>query len=339
MYRQLKIETTSLFILIVQSTRMSLTTKDIISKQFCDLVEETWDTKNWDWNSLSQNPNITLEFIEANPNFPWVWGCIAFNPNVTQEYIVRHRYEFSFTKGIARHPCLTEEFIVLHPELNWNEKELQYNSGLHMSYFIKRPNKTWNWDIIFRYCELDFDELRKMHCRYQIDKSNWIDISRNPNTTWADVSKHMDLPWSLMGLTQNKNFMNQTFIESNLDRSDEMDWSYIQRHCIITYDFINKIPSQYLEIAILTKNHGISPIIIARHSELSWDHGTKWENPNVFAESFLDKNPTNHHCWNELSLNTSTSPEFVRKNPNLSWNYKHLSSNTFCTRIKFDDFF
>jgi len=30
-----------------------------------DIVEQNWD-KPWDWDVISRNPNITMEFIERN---------------------------------------------------------------------------------------------------------------------------------------------------------------------------------------------------------------------------------------------------------------------------------
>jgi hypothetical protein len=35
--------------------------------------------KPWDWDSISWNPNITMEFIDKYPNKPWNWGGISYN--------------------------------------------------------------------------------------------------------------------------------------------------------------------------------------------------------------------------------------------------------------------
>ena len=42
----------------------------------------------WCWNILSQNQNITWEFIKENPDYPWVWDDILWNPNITQDIIM-----------------------------------------------------------------------------------------------------------------------------------------------------------------------------------------------------------------------------------------------------------
>ena len=37
---------------------------------------------------MSENPNITIEFIEKHPNEEWCWGSILQNPNITMENIM-----------------------------------------------------------------------------------------------------------------------------------------------------------------------------------------------------------------------------------------------------------
>jgi len=35
--------------------------------------------KPWNWYSISENPNITMEFIEKYPDREWNWGSISSN--------------------------------------------------------------------------------------------------------------------------------------------------------------------------------------------------------------------------------------------------------------------
>jgi hypothetical protein len=43
--------------------------------------------KKWDWFSISSNPNITWDIIQANPNKPWNWNCLSYNKNITWDII------------------------------------------------------------------------------------------------------------------------------------------------------------------------------------------------------------------------------------------------------------
>ena len=37
-----------------------------------------------------KNPNLTMEFIEAHPEYDWDWRMITWNPNLTLEFIKDH---------------------------------------------------------------------------------------------------------------------------------------------------------------------------------------------------------------------------------------------------------
>ena len=46
--------------------------------------------KPWDWEWISQNPNITMEMIEKYPEKSWNWEWISQNPNITMEMIEKY---------------------------------------------------------------------------------------------------------------------------------------------------------------------------------------------------------------------------------------------------------
>ena len=54
--------------------------------KFMDFINANPD-KNWDWNGISRNPNITMEIINKNLDKPWKWFWISHNPNITMEMI------------------------------------------------------------------------------------------------------------------------------------------------------------------------------------------------------------------------------------------------------------
>ena len=51
-----------------------------------EIIQQNPD-KEWDWNNISYNKNITWEIIQQNPDKPWVWRYISENPNITCEFI------------------------------------------------------------------------------------------------------------------------------------------------------------------------------------------------------------------------------------------------------------
>ena len=49
-------------------------------------IEDVKD-KPLDYYWLSNNPNITIEYVKNNPDKPWDWNELSSNPNITIEYV------------------------------------------------------------------------------------------------------------------------------------------------------------------------------------------------------------------------------------------------------------
>ena len=47
--------------------------KHIMSIKFFNFIIDNPD-KPWSWNSISHNPNITMDIIKDNPDKPWDWN-------------------------------------------------------------------------------------------------------------------------------------------------------------------------------------------------------------------------------------------------------------------------
>jgi len=70
--------------------------------------------KGWNWISLSKNPNIDWEFVEANQQFPWDYGYMAENPNISIKIIITNPdKEWGYYK-LLRNPSITWEDILHH---------------------------------------------------------------------------------------------------------------------------------------------------------------------------------------------------------------------------------
>ena len=87
-------------------------------------IVEKYPNKPWNWNRLSSNPNITMEFIEKYPDKPWDWNELSRNPNITIEIFEKY------------------------PDKPWDWIDLSRNTTITMEIIEKYPNKPWNWNII-----------------------------------------------------------------------------------------------------------------------------------------------------------------------------------------------
>ena len=94
--------------------------KDEYSNKFFKLILDNPD-KNWDWNIISRNPNITIKIILNNPNENWDWNYISQNPNITMK------------------------FILDNPNKNWNWFCISYGPNITIKNILDNPDKNWDW--------------------------------------------------------------------------------------------------------------------------------------------------------------------------------------------------
>ena len=72
-------------------------------------IIEKYPNKPWDWEIISENPNLTMEFIEKYPT--WDWEIISENPNLTMEFIEKYPNKPWNWRFISRNPNITMKII------------------------------------------------------------------------------------------------------------------------------------------------------------------------------------------------------------------------------------
>ena len=59
---------------------------------------EKYPNKNWKWENISGNINLTMDIIEKYPNKDWSLGGfgISCNPNITMDFIENNKDKICF---------------------------------------------------------------------------------------------------------------------------------------------------------------------------------------------------------------------------------------------------
>ena len=57
---------------------------------------EKYPYKPWNWDYISDNPNITMDIIEKYSNKSWDWHSMSWNPNITMEFIEKNKDKIYF---------------------------------------------------------------------------------------------------------------------------------------------------------------------------------------------------------------------------------------------------
>jgi hypothetical protein len=180
----------------------------------------------WRWRWISANPGITWDDIKSNPELPWVWYYVSTNPNITWD-IIEANPDIPWSW-----PC-----VLLNPDLTWGR--------IKSSIWTQRPPWTYGY-------HQDDDRLITV-LRSICDSQDWITISSHPSITWDYIVNNPELPWAWEGISMNPN-ITWAIIEAHPEKP--WCWNYISYNPNITWSIIEAHPELpwHLENMILNPN-------------------------------------------------------------------------------------
>jgi len=128
------------------------------------------------WKSISKHHNIKLIDIEENlRDYPWHWGGLSENPNITWEFVNKHKSEswnWSMLSSVIDCDIIDKNSIY-----RWNTYQFYKNKTLSWDFILKNKDLIWNWRYIF--LEQDFTkEKKKFIAKHLFDKWNGKRIKR-----------------------------------------------------------------------------------------------------------------------------------------------------------------
>jgi hypothetical protein len=160
----------------------------------------TWDyvrahlDKDWDFSGLSGNPSITWEIIKNNPTYPWDEYCLSFNPNITWEIVQANPdYPWQYTQ-LSKNPNITWDIVKNNLEKDWYFPWLSQNRNFTPE--IVKENPGHNWDMrspVINPKVKNYEQ--KIDYFFTLEKCNdpWMQarllitseiIRENPNVKW-----------------------------------------------------------------------------------------------------------------------------------------------------------
>jgi hypothetical protein len=153
----------------------------------------------WDYSSLSRNPSITLDIIEAFPDQPWDWTRISQNPNLTLDYVLEH-------------PDVAWDIDLLHLSLplsgqidrfqsfcNIDWAKLSFNPSITIHDVAAFSTQPWLSRGISANLIPTAETLREWHARL-----DWDTLSRNPCLRLETVLECASMPWNWAHLSCNR---------------------------------------------------------------------------------------------------------------------------------------
>jgi hypothetical protein len=189
-----------------------------------DLIEllQLFPDADWDYDKVSCNELITLDFVKSNPDKPWNWynlSCtipekdIKENPDLLwvqtlKPIPVQHDLKsFDFIKknlnkkwdwySISKHSMITWEIVEDNPEVPWNWYGLSINKNITYEITRKHPYNPWVFSELSSNPSVTIETI----LNNTFEQWDWNRISKNPNLTWEYIK--LNKPWNFKALSQN----------------------------------------------------------------------------------------------------------------------------------------
>ncbi len=283
------------------------------------LLLERFPDADWDWCSLSSNPNITLEYIDKHPHLPWVFYSIMVNPNLTVDYIEDHPEKPWDWTTLSR--ILPVDYIFLHPEKSWSWYNVSGNPTLTMKHISESPHIDWDWTQVNGSANLKEEDIKSM----PDSRRNWWMLSYN-----SLVSADVLLPFVDEFLSDNSS--SWYFLSAKIESFDvvfarpELPWNHtgLSLNPILTLPFVFSHPDFQWNWYNISKNANITMEDINTHIGEPWDWRGVAHNPNLTLQ-FIVSHPEVSWAFYRISSNPfKQDPHLKKKMPKLSHSWKLL---------------
>ena len=188
------------------------------------------------WAYVSSNKNMTLDIIRSNPDLPWDYSgniiisipnSISSNPNLTINFITARVASLKENSDkdwnwafISANSNITMNDIEQNPNYVWNYNYISKNKNLTEDFIMKNLDEDWDWDFISINPNIRFDIIQR-HIGWSW---GWYFISMKEDITYDIIESNLDLPWNWMGLSANSN-LTEEFIRKNISNLDLMEIS------------------------------------------------------------------------------------------------------------------
>ena len=125
-------------------------------KNYYDCLWEKYLSQNitfpenfWDLGWLSENPNITWEIVQANPDKHWSFFSLSQNPNITCDIVQANIDKPWYFEWLSENPNITWEIVQANPDKDWHFYALSENPNITWEIVKANPDKPWNYEKIF----------------------------------------------------------------------------------------------------------------------------------------------------------------------------------------------
>ena len=200
---------------------------------------------NWDWYGVSENHNVTYEFMQsrpdaecclvalsrnphvdlnivfAYPNGPWDWKSVSKSPHLSLEFVKRMPSQTPWLKKAISKSATFEE-LTSDENFEWDYQAVSENVNITKSFVLNRLAKNWSYSA----------------------------LSANPATTLALVDALPEADWDWSALSRSP----QITFEHLLERPNDVDWKTASLNPNLTLDVARRLPEGCVDWEVASRN-------------------------------------------------------------------------------------
>ena len=334
-----------------------------------DLIDGT--DYYWDYPSLSENPNITLQDVLSRPFRPWREISVSSNPSVTLQDIEDNPQYPWIETGLSKNPNITLQYVLDHPgappqkdvysEHEWGWYKLSSNPGISFSEILDHQDLPWNWEIVLERPDINlYDVVHNLKIDlskyifnlsknpkvtrgdifenpYEI-KWEWNGVIVNPNINIDDIYAHPEIPWDPERVTLNPNFSAKDIV-NHPDISPAHKSAELYRNAsfndLIKYRFFLSNIGRYSRHSQFTIDEIKDGVGNYDKYRIEWDWYDLSQNENISMQDVIE-NPDLPWEYGGMSSNPNLTIKYVYDNPDNDWDVKALSINKFGWKSQFE---
>lgn len=320
-----------------------------IPKTFLEKVYLRYPDKNWNFNALLSNENISLDVVkrildilnpvpqnESKPEnkimnihtvhvffqFDEESGDVKEYPKLLNPPDSKFRHRAVF--GMFRNKNITLEFIEqIIKNIDPTDYDFEYISAspnITEEFIEKYIDRGLDW-----YCGLSNNEnLSLEFIDKYIDRDwDWDAISRNPNLTLEFIEKHIDKSWDWYGCLVNHTCITIDFIFKHEDK--QWDWREISSNPKITLDIIEKYIDKKWDWFGISRNPNVTMEFIEKYPNKDWDWDQIVRTPNVTLKIIENNIDKDWDWFHGISKNPNLTLEFIEKYIDKDWDWSEIS--------------
>jgi hypothetical protein len=305
--------------------RLDAALKRDLSTNHLEILLNKYPDKEWLWEIVSDNPNLTWGIVKKFFTKSLNWCYISSHKNITWE-IVRDNPAYPWCySSIMSNPNITWDIVMDNPDIPWEIDSFGMNPNVTMEILRTKPGRYWKycfdnqsltWEMIWYISGgakglNDFYNMHRVSCHKSATweimqlypECKWMPriVSRNPNITWKIVQDNPGYKW---------------------------DWDMLSSNMSITWDdIVNNPQCDWNYKSIATRSDITMEMLFA--TDILWDYDCVSHNPNVSP-----KDVGADGYWNDLVYNPNITWEDVVANCADVDVWGMLSCNKFNTHPK-----